>query len=586
MAIYKTKGLLLTIDKNQLAPLLNCVVKESLPVEFLNPNELGQQWQGVEYLQPDTDSHRKDLATLDALFKFYPTGDFWSNFEENKTTFSRKELEIALKGRADAIEYAEKLLTSKNLEKSIARLSKGKKNALKNASKIEELTAKNHTLRTELMVDRDVDVASDIIPEMKKVYTAIELDKKSREISKFVFKTDKNTENLFCFIAFALPAESRIMELLTEQKISSKSIDWNKDVVIWEDKGLESFKQISSALGTAQKDEVDPTIFVSFFFAFFFALALNDALYGLLIAAFAGYLLFFRNVKKSLKNTFGLLFVSGIFSLIIGAFTGSWAGNLFEKILGKDSALHGFIGEGPIHFFESIQLIKQIPTNEAGEHLPVVNNFLNANAGGASPIVALLGFAIVIGLVHIFTALTIKGVNAIKQNHINHAITEFAWIAFLISSMSYFLVSADFKVINIAISVATLGAVFVFNSGKTILQKIMKGLIQLYELVAFLADILSYTRLIAIGLTGAIIADVINLLAFLVLGEKPNIISGFFFVVVLLIGHIFNLVVGLFSAYINPLRLHYVEFLPKFYKGKSRALKSIDSDLKFAEVRN
>jgi V/A-type H+/Na+-transporting ATPase subunit I len=343
-------------------------------------------------------------------------------------------------------------------------------------------------------------------------------------------------------------------------------------LVVWESENFESFKQIPQSLGVIDQKELDPTLIVTFFFAFFFALAINDALYGAIIAAFTGYVLYFKKIKPDLKNIFGLLFISGLFSVVTGAFTGSWAGNLFEKT--------------PVNILLSkFQFIKQIPT-EQDDHLPVINEILNKQFGGTSPVVALLAFAVFIGIVHILTALAIKSINMYKAKEYNHFITEISWIGFLVAVMLYFLINVAFvKSILIALALVSLALVFTFNSGKGFLGKLSKGLIQLYELVAFLADILSYTRLIAIGLTGAIIADVINLLAHLVYDSSPSFLGPILFVVVLIIGHTFNLVVGLFGAYINPLRLHYVEFLPKFYHGKARQLKTVDTNLTYGTIK-
>lgn len=113
----------------------------------------------------------------------------------------------------------------------------------------------------------------------------------------------------------------------------------------------------------------------------------------------------------------------------------------------------------------------------------------------------------------------------------------------------------------------------------------MKGLTHLHSLVGFLADIFSYTRLIAISLTGALIANIINLLAHLVYDTNPSFLGSILFIVVLLVGHTFNLVISLFGAYTNSLRLHYVEFLPKFYKGKGRRFNTVNTKLTHGIVK-
>jgi V/A-type H+/Na+-transporting ATPase subunit I len=123
---------------------------------------------------------------------------------------------------------------------------------------------------------------------------------------------------------------------------------------------------------------------------------------------------------------------------------------------------------------------------------------------------------------------------------------------------------------NILLLVSVL-SVFIFNSGTGIGSKIMGGLGSLWGLIGFFADILSFTRLIAVGLTGGIIGSVINLLSSLIYTAIPIPFINFVVLLgVLLIGHLFNFVISVFGAYINPLRLSYVEYLPKFLSGSER----------------
>jgi V/A-type H+/Na+-transporting ATPase subunit I len=571
MAIYNTRELSLTIHKDKLDHLLKDIIKSKLPIEFLNPSELGDEWKSLDLIKIDVLDDVEDLQTLAKMIKAFPDGGFWAAFEDTRAEYTTLELNEISKSRQDLIYVAKQILLANKNQSTIKSLSRNKKLLAKNAKEIKLLEAQINKTYDEIGIEKS-EVKSLVIPEMKKLYSVIELDQKSRELPKYIFRTNKLSEVFFGFIAFPESKKAQVEKMLRLNDIPSKEIEWNKKLVVWETNNLEAFKQIPQALGVIDKKEVDPTIIVSFFFAFFFALAINDALYGLIIALFTGYVLYFRKIKTGLKNVFGLLFASGIFSVITGAFTGSWAGNLFEE-----TPLHGLLSK--------FQLIKQIPT-EKDLHLPLINEYLNEHFPGTSPVVALLAFAVVIGLVHIFTALILKAINAYKGRHYHHFITEISWVAFLMSGIVYLGAgSAPWKPILLLPLVIFLSLVFVFNSGKTILAKFTKGMIQLYELVSFLADILSYTRLIAIGLTGAIIADVINLLARLVYEASPNIIGAIFFIIVLIIGHLFNLVVGLFGAYINPLRLHYVEFLPKFYQGKARQLKGLDNNLTYGTVK-
>ena len=571
MAILTTKSFFLTIKSNQLERLLKMIFEKSLPIEFLNPDELGSTWNVAEYINIDVSKESNDLESLAKIFKLYPQKGFWANFEDTRTQINSTQVDAVLTSKTELLYLADRIVVLNILQNSIARILKNKTLNRKTETELKNSREKLAEIKTEIGLS-EKQIKNIVIPELRVLYSAIEQQKYQKEISKYIFKTSKEHSTYFGFIAFASSNEGQISSFLDSMHITHSVIHWNKELVIWKEDKLESFKQIPQSLGTINSKEVDPTKIISFFFAFFFALAINDALYGVIIAGFTGYVLYFKRIKPELKNTFGLLFISGLFSLVVGALTGSWAGNLFS--------------ETPINnLLRPFQIIKQIP-GEHDSHLPIINDYLNKNLGGASPVVAMLVFAVLVGIVHIFTALTLKAINAYKSNHPHHFITEVSWIVFLASGFGYALtINLPIKPIFAITAAVSILLVFIYNSGKGVLGKMTHGLIQLYELVAFLADVLSYTRLIAIGLTGAIIADVINLLAGLVYTSNPNLIGALFFIVVLVIGHSFNLIVGLFGAYINPLRLHYVEFLPKFYKGKARQLKTIDNSLTYSTLK-
>ena len=97
-----------------------------------------------------------------------------------------------------------------------------------------------------------------------------------------------------------------------------------------------------------------------------------------------------------------------------------------------------------------------------------------------------------------------------------------------------------------------------------ILMKLMSGILSLYNITGFLGDALSYLRLFALGLATGVIGTVINSMAFMLDGS----ISGYFFmIIVLIIGHTFNIAINTLGAYVHSSRLQYVEFFSKFYEG-------------------
>lgn len=130
-------------------------------------------------------------------------------------------------------------------------------------------------------------------------------------------------------------------------------------------------------------------------------------------------------------------------------------------------------------------------------------------------------------------------------------------------------------------------ALFVFNEGKNLVSKIVKGLGSLYGLISFGSDVLSFTRLVAVGLTSGIIANVINQLGWLLYQSISNqVLAWILLISFLILGHLFNLVIALFGAYINPLRLNYVEFYPKFFKGTARQIQPLQKNFLYLNLVN
>ena len=130
--------------------------------------------------------------------------------------------------------------------------------------------------------------------------------------------------------------------------------------------------------------------------------------------------------------------------------------------------------------------------------------------------------------------------------------------------------------------VALVGAVLtVLTSGrsaKNIIGKLGGGLYGLYNTASgYLGDILSYSRLLALGLSTGVIATVINLL-----GTMPGnkIAKLILFIGVFLLGHTANIAINLIGTYVHTNRLQYVEFFSKFYEGGGRSFTPLKADTK------
>lgn len=407
------------------------------------------------------------------------------------------------------------------------------------------------------------------------IYASLEMEHILVEASHKVFKlsTDKADQVAnYAFISVHPEDIKKFENLATKNEVAIETTEWSKDIVVWNrGASLTPFKNVAQSLGTIGSKETDPSLAITVFFSLFFAFCLGDALYGLILAVFCGYFIFFKNLKAQFEGIFQLFFIAGVSTVIFGALFNSWAGDLFVKT--------------PLNpLFESIQLINPLdPLSKAP-----INQFLLEK--GISPIVALLGFSAAIGFVTLMVAYIIKILNTLKAKNYQSFFEETNWFVFILFGvLALFAGSLPSAISSVVLGLFVLSglAFFVTNSSKGIFGKILGGLAKFYNLIGFGSDLLSFTRLIAVGLTGGIIATVINLLAFLIYDSIPvPVLNVLLTAVILIVGHLFNLTISLFGAYINPLRLHYVEFLPKFYEPSGQKLNFIKTDFKYLKLKS
>lgn len=580
MAIQRTNIFLVNLHENNVREFFSRLFTQQMRLETLNPTELGDQWNTVYFthLEQAGEFDHGGLDTLRKVINKHLRIGFLESFEDVRGSIDLNELRYSDTETKNSIDLAQAILDHDVLisdKKVLDKQRKKKKNLEKTEDKYQDICSRlsksDHNLKNKGYDSQSKILYQETLKTMILVYTQLELEKRIVSECSNIFKMHKNGDNHFVFIAVTNEDSEQFKRFLAHEYIEYQKVAWNQQIVTWQNKKpLSAFQGIAQSLGTIGKHEFDPTLIVGFFFSLFFALSINDALYGLIISLFTGYFIYLRNLKDSYKNIFTLFFYSGLMSIFVGALSNSWGGDLF-KGTGLGKALSIF------------QIIEPL---EPGKDL-AVNNFLAAN-GGISPIVAMLAFAVGIGLLHIFIAYVINVLNLVRQKKIMPALFETGWVVFLISLLaSVGLMLANPSLLLYAVIPLVLGVIvlFIFNSGKTPIMKLAGGLIKMYDLVGFMADMLSYTRLIAVGLTGSIIAVVINLLAGIVASGTGPVVGFLLGLLVLVVGHTFNLIVSLFGAYINPLRLHYVEFMPKFYQGKARSLKPLNQDLTYAKLR-
>lgn len=368
-------------------------------------------------------------------------------------------------------------------------------------------------------------------------------------------------------------------------EISDPADDEDVPVILSNNAFAAPLENITGMYSMPGKGDIDPTGIMAFFYYFFFGMMLSDAGYGLIIAlATGGLLLFKKNMERPMKNTLKMYFFCGLSTVFWGAMYGSWFGDAASVIatnfLGKpDGYTPGFF--------------KPVWTD-------AVNDLMNV-----------LIVCFIFGLVHLFTGVVLKGITDIKNGKRLDAFCDtvptfltiigIAPVFFNLflqdsvpenySALGTFVFNAVKTVHNglskFNVPLLAVGLVLVVltagRDSKSIGGKIGGGLYGVYNLVGgYLGDVLSYARLLALGLATGVIANVMNMLGTL---PQNNAVKLVLFIIVFIFGHIANLAINVIGAYVHTNRLQYVEFFGKFYEGGGRAFVPLAANTKNYKLR-
>jgi len=307
--------------------------------------------------------------------------------------------------------------------------------------------------------------------------------------------------------------------------------------------------------------EVDPTPILAPFYALFFGICLTEAGYGLVIAIISLIGMNLIKTNNGFKKFLRLFLVLGVSTFVIGALIGTVFGINFDLLPQKLAWLRE--ARYKIMLFDS-----------------------------GKDVLTFFALSLSLGVVHLITGYIIKIYMLIRDGEWIEAVCDhLPWIFLLLAPVPKVLqkfmpgARGTLDVLFYVLLALWAGIILLFSERSSLnpIKRIGKGLFTLYGVSGVLGDVLSYSRLLALGLATGVIAGVMNTLAGMV--KQIPIVGIVGFVGVLIVGHLFNLFISGLSAFVHSIRLQFMEFFTKFYTGEGVLLETFSEKRKYTQVK-
>ncbi len=339
-------------------------------------------------------------------------------------------------------------------------------------------------------------------------------------------------------------AEAKIEALLAQHtcyfEIKDPAKDEQPPVLLMNGRLSAPFESVTKLYAYPDYWGIDATPFFAFPYALFFGMMLSDAAYGIILMGITYFLKKKFKLEGMVKQLIEMFFMCGVFTLFWGMMFGSFFGDIVTVV---SSTFFGHTVNFPTLWFNPVE----------------------------EPM-KLLIFSYALGLLHIFVAMGLNGYMSIRDGHPLDALFDVGfWYLLIIGLLLYLgagLVPA-LPAVTVAIgkwmSVAgALGIALTAGRNKKGIGRITGGLTSLYGITGYLSDVLSYSRLLALGLATGVISSVFNTLGSL---GGASILGAVLMIIAFCIGHPYNFAINALGSFVHSCRLQYVEFFGKFYQS-------------------
>jgi len=323
--------------------------------------------------------------------------------------------------------------------------------------------------------------------------------------------------------------------------------------VLLENRGIsETGEPVIRMYSLPSSREIDPNAVMAPFFIIFFGLMFSDGGYGLILALLSGIVLWRFKLEEDMRKFMKLMFFCGLSTMFWGLMFGGWFG---ISSLVKYAVWFDMVGEPE----------------------------------------RMLSWSLLFGVIHIYAGYALKAANLIREKKYLDALFDVGFVYVFYTGAVFTLlpyvpaVDPDkaAPLVNAGKYLLVAGGILlVLTQGrdrKNIIGKLTGGLSSIYNVISFLSDILSYSRLLALGLATSIIASIINELSLMF--DMPIVIKIIASAAILLAGHVINFGINALGAYVHSCRLQYLEFFGKFYTGGGEAFSPLKINTKYTKLK-